>query len=71
VVRVAAISLKMADIPTDEYSWRKYGQKPIKGSPHPRYLIISTKQPYIVILIDFSFESITYFKDQQFIIYAN
>ncbi|XP_019156479.1 PREDICTED: probable WRKY transcription factor 7 [Ipomoea nil] len=36
VVRVPAISLKMADIPPDEYSWRKYGQKPIKGSPHPR-----------------------------------
>uniref|UniRef100_A0A9I9EE90 WRKY domain-containing protein n=1 Tax=Cucumis melo TaxID=3656 RepID=A0A9I9EE90_CUCME len=21
----------------DDYSWRKYGQKPIKASPHPRY----------------------------------
>lgn len=36
VVKVASVSSKMADIPTDEFSWRKYGQKPIKGSPHPR-----------------------------------
>ncbi|XP_059275229.1 probable WRKY transcription factor 17 [Lycium ferocissimum] len=36
VIRVPAISSKTADIPADEYSWRKYGQKPIKGSPHPR-----------------------------------
>jgi hypothetical protein len=36
-VRVPAPSgPSRADVPGDEHSWRKYGQKPIKGSPFPR-----------------------------------
>jgi len=36
VERVPCISSRIADIPPDEHSWRKYGSKPIKGTPHPR-----------------------------------
>ncbi|KQK12687.1 hypothetical protein BRADI_1g05346v3 [Brachypodium distachyon] len=44
VVRMPAISDKVADIPADNYSWRKYGQKPIKGSPHPSETKATTKK---------------------------
>ncbi|KAK6115932.1 hypothetical protein DH2020_008201 [Rehmannia glutinosa] len=52
VVRVPAISMKMADIPPDDYSWRKYGQKPIKGSlilGEHNHALSNTEAPALVL----------------------
>ena len=60
VTRVPAISEKIADIPSDNYAWRKYGQKPIKGSPYPRcsfmcvYVYIFTKLHVYIFLLMFT-----------------
>lgn len=43
--RVVTVPMVEGDAfpPADSWTWRKYGQKPIKGSPFPRYLSYSCK----------------------------
>jgi hypothetical protein len=35
--RVVVQTTSDVDILDDGYRWRKYGQKVVKGNPHPRY----------------------------------
>uniref|UniRef100_J3M3N7 WRKY domain-containing protein n=1 Tax=Oryza brachyantha TaxID=4533 RepID=J3M3N7_ORYBR len=64
-VQKVVVSLKDHKVvqgpPADSWSWRKYGQKPIKGSPHPRYHQLAlvphtdTAMDVLVILQSFAF----------------
>ncbi|GKC05932.1 probable WRKY transcription factor 21 [Tanacetum coccineum] len=41
-IKVPAVSNKLANIPPDEYSWRKYRKKPIKGiNDDPERIMVS------------------------------
>ncbi|KAI7753970.1 hypothetical protein M8C21_029102 [Ambrosia artemisiifolia] len=43
--RVPIIGSKVTSIPADDYSWKKYGEKRIEGSPYPRvYYKCSTEK---------------------------
>lgn len=36
--RIVVQTRSEVDIVNDGYRWRKYGQKLVKGNPHPRYI---------------------------------
>lgn len=41
--------------PSDSWAWRKYGQKPIKGSPYPRSVLTTDHYLYLQRSFNFSF----------------
>jgi len=41
--RIIVQTRSEVDLLDDGYRWRKYGQKVVKGNPHPRYVSSGTR----------------------------
>lgn len=62
--RVVVQTTSDVDILDDGYRWRKYGQKVVKGNPHPRYVPLRMSVSLVVNLLylnTFSFSFFTSF----------
>ncbi|KAG6600549.1 putative WRKY transcription factor 24, partial [Cucurbita argyrosperma subsp. sororia] len=53
IPRVAFQTRSAEDVLDDGYRWRKYGQKAVKHSTHPRYLLEKIFTPYKRISLSF------------------
>jgi hypothetical protein len=48
--RVVVQTTSDVDILDDGYRWRKYGQKVVKGNPHPRCVLLHLSLPLEFVL---------------------
>lgn len=49
--RVVVQTTSDVDILDDGYRWRKYGQKVVKGNPHPRYVGFSSSMFWLISVV--------------------
>ena len=49
--RVVVQTTSEVDILDDGYRWRKYGQKVVKGNPHPRYDLVLIFS-FLLLIVD-------------------